>query len=70
MAVDYGMKAKTLKLRDNYEPDGIPEALITKYRGREGARSSVRRITIDLSTSDPPSDQQDSSPQSKHHVVS
>ena len=29
MAVDYGMKAKTFKLRDNYEPDGTPEALIT-----------------------------------------
>ena len=30
MAVDYGMKAKTLELRGNSELDGIPEALITK----------------------------------------
>ena len=28
MVVDYGTKAKTLKLRVRYEPDGIPEALI------------------------------------------
>ena len=30
MAVDYGTKAKTLKLKDRCKPDGIPEALITK----------------------------------------
>jgi len=30
MAVDYGMKAKTLELRGNSELDGIPKALITK----------------------------------------
>ena len=30
MAVDYGTKAKTLKLNDTCKPDGIPEALITK----------------------------------------
>ena len=30
MAVDYGTKAKTLKLNDRCKPDGIPEALITK----------------------------------------
>ena len=28
MAVDYGTKAKTLKLKDRCKPDGIPEALI------------------------------------------
>ena len=28
MALDYGIKAKTLKLRVRYELDGIPEALI------------------------------------------
>ena len=30
MAVDYGMKAKTLKLKDRCKPDSIPEAMITK----------------------------------------
>ena len=30
MAVDYGTKAKTLKLKDRCKPDGILEALITK----------------------------------------
>ena len=30
MALDYGTKAKTLKLKDRCKPDGIPEALITK----------------------------------------
>ena len=30
MTVDYGTKAKTLKLKDRYKPDGIPEALIPK----------------------------------------
>ena len=29
MALDYGIKAKTLKLRVRCELDGIPEALIT-----------------------------------------
>jgi hypothetical protein len=29
MAVDYGTKAKTLKLRVRCKPDGIPEALNT-----------------------------------------
>ena len=28
ITVDYGMKAKTLELRDNCEPDGTLEALI------------------------------------------
>ena len=30
MAVDYGPKTKTLKLKDRCKPNGIPEALITK----------------------------------------
>ena len=40
MAVDYGTKAKTLELKDRCKPEGIPEALITKY-GDVGSRSSV-----------------------------
>ena len=30
MAVDYGTKTKTLKLKDRCKTDGVPEALITK----------------------------------------
>ena len=30
MAVDYGTKTKTLKLKDRCKPNGISEALITK----------------------------------------
>jgi hypothetical protein len=33
MVVDYKTKAKTLKLGDKYEPDGIPKTLIPIYGG-------------------------------------
>ena len=41
MAVDYGMKAKTLELKDRCKPDSIPEALIPN-NGDVGSRSSVK----------------------------
>ena len=41
MAVDYGTKAKTLKLKDRCKPNGIPKALIPN-NGDVGSRSSVR----------------------------
>ena len=41
MAMDYGTKAKTLKLKDRCKPDGIPEASIPN-NGDVDSQSSVR----------------------------
>ena len=41
MALDYGIKEKTLELKVRCELDGIPKALITTW-WRRGSRSFVR----------------------------
>ena len=41
MAVDYGTKVKTHKLKDRCKPNGIPEALIPN-NGDVGPQSSIR----------------------------
>ena len=67
MAVDYGTKEKTLKLKDRCKPDGTPKALIPND-GDVGSQSSVRFwITIVVfgeRHTDPASDQQDPTLQS------